>query len=176
MSNYSAQDICPDGKNKKKAEIKYRYFMNGMFSATDGSHYEINIPSPNLYNTEEEAMADGRFGYRFVLLDKTAGPEVVIFEREDFKLSNDKNGKQCLDTWVDGKVIATYTFEQFKKVNGYIRMLKPECQGSGFIDGDTDFVSTEKSFEEIFPNIQPQKLYYIDNMAYSVEKVEAGNE
>ena len=55
-------------------------------------------------------------------------------------------------------------------------MLKPECQGSGFIDGDTDFVSTEKSFEEIFPNTQPQKLYYIDNMAYSVEKVEAGNE
>lgn len=42
--------------------------MSGMFAATDQNHYEINIPSPHTYETEEEAMADGAFGYRFVLL------------------------------------------------------------------------------------------------------------
>ena len=45
-------------------------------------------------------------------------------------------------------------------------MLKPECKGRGFIDGETDFVPTEKTFADIFPDIQPKKLYYIDNEAY----------
>ena len=47
---------------------RYQYCMSGMFAATDQNHYEINIPSPHTYETEEEAMADGAFGYRFVLL------------------------------------------------------------------------------------------------------------
>ena len=33
--------------------------MSGMFAATDQNYYEINIPSPHTYETEEEAMADG---------------------------------------------------------------------------------------------------------------------
>ena len=45
---------------------RYQYCMSGMFAATDQNYYEINIPSPHTYETEEEAMADGAFGYRFV--------------------------------------------------------------------------------------------------------------
>ena len=37
---------------------RYQYCMSGMFAATDQNHYEINIPSPHTYETEEEAMAD----------------------------------------------------------------------------------------------------------------------
>ena len=60
--------------------------MSGMFAATDQNHYEINIPSPHTYETEEEAMADGAFGYRFVLLPGGKGPQVVIFEGSGFRL------------------------------------------------------------------------------------------
>ena len=47
---------------------RYQYCMSGMFAATDQNYYEINIPSPHTYETEEEAMADGAFGYRFVFI------------------------------------------------------------------------------------------------------------
>ena len=65
---------------------RYQYCMSGMFAATDQNHYEINIPSPHTYETEEEAMADGAFGYRFVLLPGGKGPQVVIFEGSGFRL------------------------------------------------------------------------------------------
>lgn len=55
-------------------------------------------------------------------------------------------------------------------------MLKPECKGRGFIDGNTDFVPTEKTFADIFPDIQPQKLYYIDNEAYWIGEVKRNKE
>lgn len=65
---------------------RYQYCMSGMFAATDQNHYEINIPSPHTYETEEEATADGAFGYRFVLLPGGKGPQVVIFEGSGFRL------------------------------------------------------------------------------------------
>lgn len=74
------------------------------------------------------------------------------------------------------KKVSPYTFEQFKKSGGYIRMLKPECKGRGFIDGNTDFVPTEKTFADIFPDIQPKKLYYIDNEAYWIDELKRNKE
>ena len=65
---------------------RYQYCMSGMFAATDQNHYEINIPSPHTYETEEEAMADGAFGYRFVLLPGGKGPQVVMFGEKAFAL------------------------------------------------------------------------------------------
>lgn len=155
---------------------KYRYFMSGMFYPTDGNKYEINIPSPVIHDSEEEAMADGNFGYRFIQIDRSVGPVIVIFENENFKVTTDEKGQSCLEQWVEGKIVGTYTFEQFKKSGGYIRMLKPECKGRGFIDGNTDFVPTEKTFADIFPDIQPQKLYYIDNEAYWIGELKRNKE
>lgn len=155
---------------------KYRYFMSGMFYPTDGNEYEINIPSPVIHDSKEEAMADGNFGYRFIQIDRADGPIIVIFENENFKVTTDEKGQSCLEQWVGGKIVGTYTFEQFKKSGGYIRMLKPECKGRGFIDGNTDFVPTEKTFVDIFPDIQPQKLYYIDNEAYWIGELKRNKE
>ena len=149
---------------------KYRYFMSGMFSAIDGEEYEINIPSPFVHKSEDEAMNDGKFGYRFCLLDDTVGPEIVIYEKENFEVVENGDEK-FLKQWVEGNVLKRYSFEDFKKENGYIRMLKPELKGNGFIDGNTDFVSTDKTFRDIFPNMQKQKLYYIDNEAYYIEEI-----
>lgn len=150
---------------------KYRYYMSGMFYPTDGEEYEINIPSPFSYETEGEAKRDGNFGYRFILLDETKGPEIIVYENEKSEVL-EENGKKYLKTWVEGNVIKTYSFEEFKEAGGYIRMLKPELKGRGFIDGNTDFVDTDKSFKDVFPNMQKQKLYYIDDEAYFIEKIE----
>lgn len=149
---------------------KYRYFMSGMFFPTDNEEYEISIPSPFLHDSEEEAMEDGEFGYRFILLDDTIGPQIVVFEKEDFELVKE-NEKKYLKQWVEGQVLKTYTFEQFKEAGGYIRMLKPELKGRGFIDGNTDFLDTGKTFRDVYPNMQKQKLYYIDDEAYYVEEI-----
>ena len=71
-----------------------------------------------------------------------------------------------------GNVIASYTFDEFAAANGYMRVLKPERNrekvNNGFIhiDGSTDFLTTSKTFKDIFPNMEKQKLYYIDSEAY----------
>lgn len=149
---------------------KYRYFMNGMFFPTDNEEYEINIPSPFLHDSEAEAMADGQFGYRFILLDDAIGPQIVVFEKESFNFGKEDD-KKYVNQWVEGSVIKSYTFDEFKEVGGYIRMLKPEIKGTGFIDANTDFLDTDKTFRDVYPNMQKQKLYYIDNEAYYIEEV-----
>ena len=136
---------------------KYRYFMYGMFYPTDGNTYGINIPSPFMRDSKEEAMADGHFAYRFAKIDESDGPVIVVFEKENFKVVTDEKGRRCLNTWVEGETIGTYTFEQFKKLGGYI--MKPD-----------DFLPTEKTFADVFPNIEPDRLYYIDDEAYSIEE------
>lgn len=160
---------------KRNGEInqmakKYRYFMSGMFFPTDGEEYEINIPSPFWYDSEDEAMGDGCFGYHFIWDREISEPIVVIFAREEFELAEEK-GKRYLNQWAEGKIVKTYSFDEFKKEGGYIRMLKPECKGLGFIDGDTDFLDTNKTFTDVFPNMQKQKMYYIDNEAYYIEEI-----
>lgn len=149
---------------------KYRYFMSGMFFATDGEEYEINIPSPFLYDSEDEAMKDENFAYRFIWLDDTRGPEIIVYEKENYKVIKDGN-KKYLKQWVEGNVLKTYTFEEFKNETGYIRMLKPELKGCGYINAETDFLDTDKTFRDVFPNMEKQKLYYIDNEAYYIEEI-----
>lgn len=148
---------------------KYRYLMIGMFCPTDGEDYEINVPSPFLHDSEE-AMADERFGYRFVLLNETMGPQLLVFERERFEVETE-NGRKYLRDLVEGQIIKSYTFEEFTEAGGYIRLLKPGIRGTGFIDADTDFLDTDRTFRDVFPNMQKQKLYYIDAEAYRIEKV-----
>lgn len=56
---------------------------------------------------------------------------------------------------------------------GYIRQLKPEAKEKFIID-DSDFVDTDKTFADVFPNIEQEKLYYVDDESYSVEEVTEG--
>ena len=64
-------------------------------------------------------------------------------------------------------------FAGFKKNGGYIRQLKQEAKGKFIID-DSDFVETDKTFADVFPNIEQGKLYYVDDESYSVEEVTEG--
>ena len=101
--------------------------MSGMFAATDQNHYEINIPSPHTYETEEEAMADGAFGYRFVLLPGGKGPQVVIFEGSGFRLVCDGKENYIKDENNDYITLPNKTYKQVS-----INKMKLECHNNNW--------------------------------------------
>ena len=147
---------------------KYRYYMYGMFDGTDGNRYDICIPSPFVRNSKGEAMKDENLAYRFCAID-SAEPMLVAFANEHFEPMN--NGKMQLRCWVDKHIIGTYTFEEFKKNDGYIRQLKSSSRGK-YVTDESDFVDVDKSFVEVFPYIEKGKLYYIDDESYFVAEKE----
>lgn len=146
--------------------IKYRYYMCGMFTGTDGNRYDICIPSPFIRDSRAEAMKDENFAYRFWAID-SAGPMLVAFANEHFKHVN--NGKMQLRYWVNKVIVGTYTFEEFKKNGGYIRQPKPSSRGK-YVTDESDFVDTDKSFADVFPNLEQGKLYYVDDEAYYIQE------
>lgn len=148
--------------------MKYRYFMYGMFDGTDGNRYDICIPSPFVRNSKSEAMKDENLAYRFCAID-SAEPVLIAFANEHFEPMN--NGKMQLRCWVDKRIIGTYTFEEFKKNDGYIRQLKSSSRGK-YVTDESDFVDVDKSFAEVFPYIEKGKLYYIDDESYFVAEKE----
>ena len=50
-------------------------------------------------------------------------------------------------------------------------MLKPELKAVAYINGNTDYISTDKTFKDAFPNMQKMKPYYIDNCAYNIKEI-----
>ena len=112
-------------------------------------------------------MKDETFGYRFLTID-SAGPILVAFANEHFEPMN--NGKMQLKCWIDKDVVGTYTFEEFKKNDEYIRQLKPSSRGE-YVTDESDFVDTDKSFADVFPNMEQGKLYYVDDEAYFIGEV-----
>jgi hypothetical protein len=150
--------------------MEYRYFMYGMFDGTDGNRYDICIPSPFVRNSKVEAMKDENFAYRFLAID-SAWPMLIAFANEHFESMN--NGKMQLKCWVDKNVVGAYTFEEFKKNGGHIRQLKQSSRGKNVTD-ESDFVDTDKSFADVFPNMEKGKLYYVDGETYYIGEVVTG--
>lgn len=151
---------------------KYRYMMIGMFTGTDGDTYDIECPSPFLHNTEEEAEKDNSFGYRFAWA--ATEPCITVYTGEDCCKSVDNNNKDCLKVWVEGGAISFYTFLVFKEFGGKIRKLKDSAKNKLCLE-DEDFEETNKTFADIFPNMENDKLYYIDNEAYYIAEIEENN-
>ena len=135
---------------------KYKYFMNGMFDGTDGRTYEIEVPSPFLYDSELKAMKDGELKYRIILTSGMSEPELAVISEEN--------------------IIKTYTYDELKKCGGYIRVLKDECKDCSYIDSAKDFADTDKTFKDIFSDIEKEKLYYVDNEAYCIKKIDVNCE
>lgn len=92
---------------------KYKYFMNGMFDGTDGKTYEIEVPSPFLYDSESEAMKDSELKCRIILTSGMIEPELAVISEEN--------------------IIKTYTYNELKKHGGYIRVLKDECKDCSYL-------------------------------------------
>lgn len=146
--------------------MKYRYYTCGVFDGTDGNRYDICIPSPFVRNSKVEAMKDENFVYRFLAID-SAGPMLIAFANEHFEPMN--NSKMQLKCWVDKNVVGAYTFEEFKKNGGYIRQLKQSSRRK-YVTDESDFVDTDKSFADVFPNMEKGKLYYVDGEAYFIQE------
>lgn len=150
--------------------MEYRYFMYGMFDGTDGNRYDICIPSPFVRNSKGEAMKDENLAYRFCAID-SAEPMLVAFANEHFEPVN--NGKMQSKCWVDKDVVGAYTFEEFKKNGGFMRLLKPSSREK-YVTDESDFIDTDKSFVDAFLNMEQGKLYYVDGETYYIEKVVTG--
>ena len=134
---------------------KYKYFINGMIDGTDGKTYEIEVPSPFLYDSESKAMKDSELKCGIIITFGMLEPELVVISKEN--------------------IIKTYTYNELKKC-GYIRVLKDECKDCGYIDSVKDFSDTDKTFKDIFPDIEKEKLYYVDNEAYCIKKIDVNCE
>ena len=147
----------------------YRYHACGTFTGVDKEIYDIDIPSPKTYKTEEEVLRDESFGYRFVVIDDR-GPQIVIFEKEELLESTDGQTIVYQDR-VSGDPVAIYSYDVFINKGGKLRILKPEKRNCGYIDSETDFLDTNKTFKDIFCGAIPYKFYYIDHEAYWIEEL-----
>lgn len=146
--------------------MEYRYFMYGMFDGTDENRYDICISSPFVRNSKGEAMKDENFAYRFWATD-SAESMLIAFANEHFEPVN--NGKMQLKCLVDKNVVGAYTFEKVKKNGGHIRQLKRSSRGK-YVTDESDFVDTDKSFTDAFPNTEKGKLYYVNGEAYFIQE------
>lgn len=133
--------------------MKYQYIMNGMFDGADGETYEINVPSPYICDSEKETKEkNSGLKYKISTFIELGDIQLVIMKDDDPELTKLLN------------------FEEFRKMGGYIRMLKEESKNSFVLD-DTDFVDTDRTFEDIFSTADKHKFYDIEDLAYSIEKV-----
>lgn len=83
--------------------------------------------------------------------------DILVILRKDSYTPDDKH------------IIGVYTFEEFKKNGRYIRQLKPSSRGK-YVTDESDFVDTDKSFADVFPNLEQGKLYYVDDEAYYIQE------
>lgn len=145
----------------------YRYFMTGMFSGADGNQYEITIPSPFVHITRKRALEDGhlafRFGYNFDLHEWV----ILVFAKESIRWNKESGD---FEVFVNGNTGHILTWDSFAKSGGYIRLVKPEAIARGFIDLD-DYLDTDKNFSEILDGLDINKLQYIDNQCYSIDRI-----
>lgn len=132
-------------------KYKYKYFMNGMFDGTDGKSYEIEVPSIFSYDSKSDAMKDSELKCGIILTSGMNEPELAVISEEN--------------------IIKTYTYDELKKCGGYIRVLKND-KDCGYIDSAKDFADTDKTFKDIFSDIEKEKLYYVDNEAYCIKKID----
>lgn len=124
----------------------------------------VNIPSPFTHDSEEEAMKDGDFAYRFV----SDGENVLIaiYERESWEPAIDKKGRKCINVWTEGKAFCYYTYEEFLRLGGKLYEW-PEQQPMW---KEEDF-KVDVSFNDLFPSLtRESKPVYIDNEAYIIIK------
>ena len=140
---------------------KYKYVFYGSFCDNEGKYYEIDIETPNVWDSEEEAKYDTT-GYRFINLNNNI--YLVAFERE---IMNDD-----LTISLDGET-TRYTYEQFIKNGGVIRKLKETSKDKLCLEDD-DYDVCNKSFDELFSNTQGKTPYsvYIDSLAYCIREID----
>lgn len=177
--------------------MKYRYLMYGSFTpneykykhtSTDHNMLSIEIPAPFSHDTEKEAMQDGHLAYRFISLNKEV--VIAVYANEGFTVNADTKGRKHLKTWVEGEMICSYTYAQFKAMGGRIyeipnsmmcclpddldenealEKIEEWDSKTGTVPVDLKDYETEATFTELFPRLSEEsKPIYIDNEAYAI--------
>lgn len=168
--------------------MKYRYLMYGTFTPNEYKYkhkntvhdiLSIEIPAPFSHPTEAEAMQDGHLAYRFASVNKEV--IIAVYTNEDFTVSVDTKGWKHLKTWVEGEMICSYTYDQFKAMGGRIYEI-PNSMMCSLPDGleeieskansaseNPNYYETDITFAELFPMLSEEsKPIYIDNEAYAI--------
>lgn len=150
----------------------------------------IEIPSPFLHTTEENAMKDCDFAYRFIALDSEV--VIAVYASEDFSVHYNENGQSKLQTWVKGSMFFVYTYDKFKELGGKIyeipnsemhivsnehpveellsELKNLESETEEIKINYNDYV-VDATFAELFPMLSAKdKPVYIDNEAYDIRK------
>ena len=139
---------------------KYRYVSScGLFLKS--GDYFIDIPSPNIFESEKEAEEDCVNVYRFI----KNGSDIFLTickEGESYK----KDGDSCL-VKLNGKLEPLYNEEEFRAAGGRIFRCnkKDNCM---YEQGD----EVKASWSEIFKDEKPGKAIYVDDEAYYIEIIE----
>lgn len=158
---------------------KFRYHNVAIFLGIDDEEYQIDIPSPFLCDTKEDAKKSEDLTPRFLRITGVPileEPLLVLYDKpEDVEKGTTKEGKDCLFIRTQGEIIKTYTYEEFKMAGGTLKMLKPECKGN-IMTYEDDYIETSKTFAQCFPNMQTNKTYYVDSEAYWIEEIEEDDE
>lgn len=177
--------------------MRYRYLMYGSFTPneykykytnTDHDMLSIEIPAPFSHDTEKEAMQDGHLAYRFISLNKEV--VIAVYANEGFTVNADTKGRKYLKTWVEGEMICSYTYAQFKAMGGRIyeipnsimcclpddldenealEKIEEWDSKTGTVPVNLQDYETDTTFTELFPMLtERDKAVYIDNEAYAI--------
>lgn len=150
---------------------KYRHHAFCIFFGTNDEEYMLDIPSPYLCDTEDEALKMGEFAPRFVKLKEFDTPFLMLFDDEEFEAGVMDDGTKCLYGHTVGDVYVAWNFDDFTKNGGAIRIRTEESKGN-VITYDEDYVATNHTFSDCFPMMKENKPYYVDYEAYKIEIVE----
>ena len=153
---------------------KYRYYVGGSVFGTkevagtnDTQEYDIEIPTEPLYETEEEAKRGGVGGYRFIKFSDASEPCIAVYESESFNVTKE-NGFRI---WTSGRIIRTITYKEFKEQGGILRKLKRGYEHDVWRKPEM-YEETKETFSDMFPDMEINKNYYIDNEYYDIREVD----
>lgn len=139
---------------------KYRYVSCCGLFITSGDYF-IDIPSPNIFDKEDDAEKDHKNIYRFVKTDS----EVILGICKDGELYK-KDSDSILVT-LNGNLKPLYTEGEFKRAGGKIFECKEVNRGI-FENGDEISIS----WSELFKDEEIYKAIYIDDEAYYIDIIE----
>lgn len=157
--------------------MKYQYVNCLGFEAPSGTWYAIDVPSIVLKNTKKEAEKQAGFFYRFVLSNVAGSdkPEPVLVAYTHSVISGNSEGISELLS--DRAFVLTE--KEFLELGGEIHEYVEEdtfdVLGSGEYPLYTYGDKCSLPWEKICEGMKHEKLYYLDDEAYTINSLQEGS-
>ena len=144
---------------------------NCAFKSEEGVLYILDMETPFLHKTEQDAKRDSTV-YRFRKEDKKV--KLIAYERELLVTDTDKEGRKIARSVPVGDPVSRYTYKQFKELGGRIRrQVDTSDMVNGFSHSEL-FEQSYETFDELFPELGLGKEIYVapgtEKRVYKSEK------